>query len=131
MSFTLNPYTYPSQVDAYAQRHGKSFWLVLSEQEKRSFIEKATRQIVSYHGQGPGFFNQATQQAAILQSLYRAEYSDPITAGETAAMASDGSYSDSVHSISNGKEPGWDSLAKGILDEALGLESGIVEFRRG
>ncbi len=129
--FTL--YCSVGEVEAYAKEHGQEVWLCLSDDEKKSAVERANRQIHAWHGQKilwkPADFNFP----CILQSTYIAKNSMAMDIAETATNASRSTFNDTIKSIEAGAEIQFHEWAMALMKQVM-RKNGIERqprFARG
>jgi len=115
--FTL--YCSVSEVEAYAKEHGIEVWICLSEDEKKSAVERANRQIHAWHSQKmlwkAGDFNFP----CILQSIYIAKNGMAMDIAETATNASRASFNDTINAIEAGAEVHFDAWAMTLMKQVM------------
>lgn len=119
MGFIITLYCSVGEVDAYAKEHGKEVWLCLSDDEKKSAVERANRQIHAWHGQKmlwkAGDFNFP----CILQSIYIAKNGMAMDMAETATNASKGAFNDTINNIEAGAEVHFDEWAMAWMKRVM------------
>jgi len=102
MGVIFTTYCQVEEVNAYAKRFGKVDWLCQSDDDKKSFVERANRQIHAWHGQEmlwkPGEFNLP----CILQAIYIAKNFPAMDLAEIASNASTAGFSDSINQVEAG-----------------------------
>lgn len=112
-------YAEVSDVEEYAKEHGKQFWLILSESEKKDFVERASNKIHVFHNQGHLWRHSELVFACILQAVHFGKFAGSADIGEHAHNS--GGFSDGVTTAGGGKET-FDAyalaLVKGVMTGA-------------
>lgn len=119
MGFVPTTYCHVGEVEAYAEQFGLEEWLCLSENQKKSSVERANRQIHAWHGQKmlwkAGDFNFP----CMLQSIYVAKNAQAMDMAEIATNASSGSFSDTINAIEAGAEVHFEEWALRLMKQVM------------
>jgi len=115
-------YVQPDDVEQYATKNGKKFWLILSDERKLDYIERASNKIHEFHNMGLLWKHQKLQLSCILQAIHFAKFAPSADIGIHAENT--GSFNDGVTSAQGGVET-WNSFALYTLRSVM-KDSGIL-----
>lgn len=119
MGLIITTYCQVSEVDAYAKQFGKTVWQCLGDEDKKSFVERANRQIHAWHGQAMLWQAGEFNFPCVLQSIYVAKNFAAMDLAEIANNSTSGSYGDSINSVEAGAEVQFDDWAMRLMQRVM------------